>query len=190
MDVEFLGSFTRSNLPPEKYPEVCIIGRSNVGKSSFINTMTGRRKLAKTSSTPGKTRTINMFLCDRKFVMVDLPGFGYASASRAERKRWTRDIEHYIENRGALEAVILLVDLRHFPMPIDADAIEWLESLGKPFLVLMTKADKVKQSELARRKADISGLMDTKPVESIRFSAKTGLGKKEVWHWMRKTLSV
>ena len=121
---------------------------------------------------------------------VDLPGFGYASASRAERKRWTRDIEHYIENRGALEAVILLVDLRHFPMPIDADAIEWLESLGKPFLVLMTKADKVKQSELARRKADISGLMDTKPVESIRFSAKTGLGKKEVWHWMRKTLSV
>jgi GTP-binding protein len=189
MEVEFLGSFSRYNLPPGKYPEVCIIGRSNVGKSSFINTIVGRRNLAKISSTPGKTRSINMFLCEQRFVLVDLPGFGYASVPRAERKRWTKDVEHYIENREALEAVVLLVDIRHFPLPIDADAVLWLESLGKPFLVVMTKADKVKRGELARRKADMTGLSDGKAVESIRFSAKTGLGKKEVWHWMARTLS-
>lgn len=189
MEVEFLGSFTRSSLPREQYPEVCIIGRSNVGKSSFINTMVGRRNLARISSTPGKTRTINMFLCERKFVLVDLPGFGYASAPRAERRRWTKDIEHYIETRETLEAVILLVDTRHFPMAVDVDAVRWLESLGKPFLVVMTKADKVKRSELARREADISGLLDPKSVESTRFSARTGLGKKEVWQWIGRTLS-
>lgn len=189
MEVEFLGSFTRSNLPPESYPEVCVIGRSNVGKSSFINTMVTRKKLAKTSSTPGKTRTINMFLCEGKFVLVDLPGFGYASAPRAERERWRRDIEHYMETRGALEAIVLLVDMRHFPMPVDAEAIEWLESLGKPFLVVLTKADKLKSSELARRKADIDGLVGGKAVESIRFSAKTGLGKREVWQWISRSLN-
>lgn len=168
---------------------MCVIGRSNVGKSSFINTMVGRRNLAKISSTPGKTRSINMFLCEQRFVLVDLPGFGYASVPRAERGRWTKDVEHYIETRGTLEAVVLLVDIRHFPMPIDAHAVQWLESLDIPFVVVMTKADKVKRSELARLKADMTGLSDGKAVESIRFSAKTGLGKKEVWHWMEKTLS-
>jgi GTP-binding protein len=189
MEVEFLGSFSRFNLPPEKYPEVCIIGRSNVGKSSFINAMVGRRNLARISSTPGKTRSINMFLCERKFVLVDLPGFGYAGVPRAERRRWTGDVEHYIEHRRTLDAVVLLVDIRHFPMPIDAEAVRWLESLGKPFVVVMTKADKVRRGQLARLRADISGLSGGMAVESIRFSAKTGLGKKEVWHWMARTLS-
>ncbi len=188
MDVEFLGSFTRSNLPLENYPEVCIIGRSNVGKSSFINKMVGRRNIARISSTPGKTRTINMFLCENKFVLVDLPGFGYAGVSRSERKRWAGDIEHYIETRKTLEAVILLVDLRHFPLEIDVDAIEWLKSLDKAFIVVMTKADKVKMGDLARRKADIYGLLEEKTLDSIRFSAKTGLGRKEVWHWITRTL--
>jgi GTP-binding protein len=190
MDVEFLGSFTRANLPVEKYPEVCVMGRSNVGKSSFINAIVGRRKMAKTSSTPGKTRTINMFLCDGAFVLVDLPGFGYASVSRDERRRWTRDIETYIESRKALRAAVLLVDLRHFPLELDTEAIEWLRSTGLPFLVVMTKADKVKRAELARREADIYGLMSGKEVECVRFSAKTGLGKKEVWQWLQKNLKV
>ena len=188
MEVEFLGSFTRANLPAEKYPEVCVIGRSNVGKSSFINKMVGRKGIAKISSTPGKTRTINMFLCENKFILVDLPGFGYASVSRAERQRWTRDIEHYIASRKTLKAVLLLVDLRHFPLDIDAEAIEWLQSVDKPFMVVMTKADKVKMGDLARRKADIDGLIREKTLDSIRFSAKTGLGRKEVWHWITRTL--
>jgi GTP-binding protein len=188
MEVEFLGSYTRATLPAEQYPEVCVIGRSNVGKSSFINKMVGRKGIAKVSSTPGKTRTINLFLCEKKFILTDLPGFGYASASRAERKRWTGDIEHYIQTRGTLEAVILLVDLRHFPLRIDVDAIEWLDSLEKPFMVVMTKADKVKMGDLARRKADIDGLTREKKLDSIRFSSKTGLGRKEVWHWITRTL--
>jgi GTP-binding protein len=189
MEVEFLGSFTRSNLPPGAHPEICVMGRSNVGKSSFINRLVGRKSLAKTSARPGKTRTINMFLTDGRLALVDLPGFGYSSASRAERERWIRDIEYYIRNRSALRAAILLVDIRHFPLPVDAEAIRWLESLGKPFLVVMTKADKLKRSELAGRSADISGILNGKPVESIRFSAKTGIGKKEVWHWIEKTLT-
>jgi len=189
MEVEFLGSFTRSNLPAERRPELCVIGRSNVGKSSFINTMVGRKNIAKTSSTPGKTRTINMFLLEGRFVLVDLPGFGYASAPKAERKRWTEDIENYIKVRSTLKAVILLVDMRHFPVAIDLDAIEWLEALGKPFLIVLTKADKLKRGELARREADIYGLVGGKAVESIRFSAKTGLGKKEVWNWIKKSLN-
>jgi len=189
MEVEFLGSFTRSNLPPERYPEVCVIGRSNVGKSSFINTMVGRKSIAKTSATPGKTRTLNMFLCEGGFVLVDLPGFGYASAPRAERERWTRDIEEYVRVRSTLKAVVLLVDMRHFPVAIDTDAIEWLEALGKPFLLVLTKADKLKRGELAKREADIYGLVGGKAVESIRFSAKTGLGKKEVWNWIRRSLN-
>ena len=188
MEVEFLGSFTRANLPPEKHPEVCIIGRSNVGKSSFLNKMVGRKGIARISSTPGKTRSINMFLCDNRFVLVELPGFGYASVSRDERRRWTRDIEHYMVGRKTLRAVLLLVDLRHFPLESDAEAIEWLESLDKPFMVVMTKADKVKMGDLARRKAVIDRLIREKNLDSIRFSAKTGLGRKEVWHWITQTL--
>ncbi len=189
MEVEFLGSFTRSNLPAGEYPEVCIIGRSNVGKSSFINKLVGRRNLARTSSTPGKTRTINMYVCDRRLVLVDLPGFGYAGVPQAERRRWAADIEHYIRSRETLQAVILLGDMRHFPLAIDIDAVEWLEALGKPFLLVLTKADKVKASGLARRQADIDGLIGGKAIESIRFSAKTGLGKKEVWNWIMRSLN-
>jgi GTP-binding protein len=189
MEVEFLGSFTRANLPPERYPELCVIGRSNVGKSSFINTIVGRKSIAKTSSTPGKTRTINMFIVGGKFVLVDLPGFGYASVPRAERKRWTKDIEEYMRTRNTLKAIILLVDMRHFPVTLDVEAIEWLEALGKPYLIVLTKADKLKRSELAKREADIYGLVGGKAVESIRFSAKTGLGKKEVWNWITRSLN-
>jgi len=188
MEIEYLGSFTRHNLPPEKRPEICVMGRSNVGKSSFINTILGRRNIARTSTTPGKTRTINMFRLEAGFVLVDLPGFGYASVPRGERKRWAGDIEHYMRTRGSLKAAVLLVDARHFPMEADTEAIEWLRALGIPFLLVMTKVDKLKSSDLARLKTDMTGLSDAKGLESIRFSAKTGLGKKEVWHWITKTL--
>ena len=151
--------------------------------------MLGRRAVAKVSSKPGKTRTLNLFLCARSLVLADLPGFGYAKASKSEQRRWAGDVESYFAVRDSLRAVILLVDTRHFPMPADLDAIDWFAALGKPVLVVLTKADKVKRSDLNRRKADIAGILKGKHVEFAVFSAKTAMGKKDVWTWIRETAS-
>jgi GTP-binding protein len=188
MDVEFLGSFTHATLPEHSYPEIAVGGRSNVGKSSFINTLISRRGVAHVSSKPGKTRTINLYLCSRRFVLADLPGYGFSRASKAEQARWTRDIEAYLENRANLKAVVLLADGRHPPMKIDTEAIGWLSTLELPFLLVFTKVDKLKRSEIRRRQADIAGMCADQPVESAWFSAKTGLGKKEVWSWIERIL--
>jgi GTP-binding protein len=189
MDVEFLGGFTSESLPDATYPEVAVAGRSNVGKSSFINTVLARRSIARVSSTPGKTRTVNLYLCNRAFVLADLPGYGYSKAPRVEKARWTRDVELYLTGRSSLRGIVLIADIRHFPMPIDREAIEWFSSLGRPILVVLTKADKLRQRELKARQADISGILRKKAIEYVLFSAKTNLGKKEVSGWIRKTAS-
>jgi GTP-binding protein len=188
MDVQFLGSFTAKTLPAPEYPEVAIGGRSNVGKSSFLNAMTGRRGMARVSSKPGMTRTINFFLCRGDMILVDLPGYGYSRASRSEQARWARDIEFYLDGRENLKGLVLLGDLRHFPAGGDADALEWFVDLGLPLLVVLTKSDKLKAGEASRRTAQISGDLKGKPVEFVVFSAKTGQGKKEVWRWIEKTM--
>jgi GTP-binding protein len=184
MNVEFLGSFTRASLPPESYPEIAVGGRSNVGKSAFINTLLGRHGIAHVSSKPGKTRTLNLFLCERRFILVDLPGYGYARASRKEKARWAGDVDWYLTGRESLKALILLVDIRHFPMDIDIKAIDWLSSLGRPILVVMTKADKISRSEAGQRRIDIGGFEMPELVEFVVFSARSGLGKEEVRNWM------
>jgi GTP-binding protein len=188
MDVEFLGSFAGTSLPDHPYPEIAVGGRSNVGKSSFINTILARRRIAHVSSTPGKTRTLNFYLCDRRFVLADLPGYGYSRASRAEQARWTRDIDAYIAKRDNLKAMVLLVDGRHAPMKVDTEAIDWLSALDLPFLVVLTKMDKLRPAEIRRRQADIAGMCEGQQVESVLFSAKTALGKKEVWSWIEQRL--
>jgi len=187
MNVEFLGSFTSDTLPAESYPEVAVAGRSNVGKSSFINTVLMRRNIARVSSTPGKTRTVNLYLCDGTYVLADLPGYGYSKAPKTEKARWTRDVDAYLTKRANLKGIVLLVDIRHFPMLIDREAIDWFSSLGRPLLIVFTKADKLKRSELSRRESDISGICKEKRIEYAVFSAKTNLGKKEVSGWIRKT---
>lgn len=188
MDVEFLGSFTGTSLPDYPYPEIAVGGRSNVGKSSFINTILARRSIAHVSSRPGKTRTLNLYLCGRRFVLADLPGYGYSRASKAEQARWTRDVEAYIANRENLKAMVLLVDGRHAPMKADIEAIDWLSALELPFLVVLTKMDKLKRAEIRRRQADIAGMCGKQQVESALFSAKTALGKKEIWSWIERML--
>jgi GTP-binding protein len=188
MEVEFLGSFTSTSVPDHPYPEIAIGGRSNVGKSSFINTILARKSIARVSSSPGKTRTLNLYLCNRQFVLTDLPGYGFSRASKVERARWTRDVEAYIANRESLRAMVLLVDGRHSPMKVDIEAIEWLSALDLPFLVVFTKMDKLKRAELRRRQADIAGMCERHHVESAVFSAKTALGKKEVWSWIERML--
>jgi GTP-binding protein len=187
MNVEFLGSFTSESLPDEAYPEVAVAGRSNVGKSSLINTVLTRRNIARVSSTPGKTRTVNLYLCDGTFVLADLPGYGYSKAPKTEKTRWTQDVEAYLTRRTSVRGIVLIADIRHFPMPIDREAIEWFSSLGRPILVVLTKADKLRRRELTQRESDISGILRKKGIEYALFSAKTNLGKKEVSGWIRKT---
>lgn len=188
MNVEFLGGFTSESLPTHPYPEVAVAGRSNVGKSSFINTLMARHKIARVSSRPGKTRTINLYLCNKSFVLADLPGYGFSRAPRTERGRWARDIEAYLTRRADLRAIVLIVDIRHFPMQIDLDALDWLSSLAKPVLAVFTKVDKLGREELGRRESDISGMCAQRRLEYAMFSAKTGVGKKDVWNWMEKAV--
>ncbi len=163
--------------PPPHFPEIAIVGRSNVGKSSLINAIFNRN-IAKVSSSPGKTRLINFFLLNDNIYFVDLPGYGYAAVSKAERQKWKRMIETYFQTRENLSLVIMLVDSRHEPTKLDIMMKEWLESLGIPYVVVATKADKLNQSEKAKAKKIIRrtlGLSDDFPVFLTSSKEKTGI---------------
>ncbi|WP_457626540.1 ribosome biogenesis GTP-binding protein YihA/YsxC [Persephonella sp.] len=166
--------------PPPHFPEIAVVGRSNVGKSSLINAIF-KRNIAKVSSSPGKTRLINFFLLNDRIYFVDLPGYGYAAVSKAERNRWKKMIETYFGTRENLSLVVMLVDSRHKPSNLDIMMKEWLESLGIPYIVVATKADKLNQSEKAKTKKIIRktlGLPEDFPV--FLTSSKEGTGIKEV----------
>jgi len=148
---EFMISNTQvSRCPSPDKPEFAFIGRSNVGKSSLINMLTQRKNLAKTSSTPGKTQTINHFLINKKWYLVDLPGYGYASVSKSTKEGWSVMIESYFRQRENLYCTFILVDSRIDPQQKDIEFINWLGGLGVPIAVVFTKIDKIKQSELAQ----------------------------------------
>lgn len=139
---QFIGSFNRlSELPQSEVPEFCFIGRSNVGKSSLINYLTGKNDLAKVSSTPGKTQSLNYFLINQTWHLVDLPGYGYAKRSKTLRESWEKTMYHYFEQREQLFNVFLLIDSRISPMKNDLEMVEWLGSRGIPFSLVYTKAD-------------------------------------------------
>ena len=153
---EFILSATSpSHFPDTSFPEIAFAGRSNVGKSSLLNKLLRRKNLAKTSSTPGKTRQINFFRVDDRFQLVDLPGYGYAKVSKTEREAWRELIEIYLMERSQLRLVISLIDVRHEPTRLDQDLLDWLESIQQPYAVVLTKADKVKAGLLARREAEL-----------------------------------
>ncbi len=140
----FVCSNTRvDKLPVANLPEYAFIGRSNVGKSSLINALTGQRHLAKTSQTPGKTQLINHFLINEDWYLVDLPGYGYAKVSKASRTAWEKFIRRYLLNRENLQCVFVLIDSRHEPQKIDLDFCYWLGENGIPFMLVFTKADKL-----------------------------------------------
>jgi GTP-binding protein len=150
---EFVTSSTDWRKCPETHkPEFAFIGRSNVGKSSLINMLVDRKKLAKTSSTPGKTQTVNHFLVNDQWYLVDLPGYGYASASRSARFEWGKMIEHYLKNRKNLFCTFILLDSRLKSQAIDIDFITWMGEHHLPLAILLTKSDKLKQQELAKSK--------------------------------------
>jgi GTP-binding protein len=189
MEVRFVGSYTSSSLPTPGLPEIAVGGRSNVGKSSFINCLIGRRGMARVSSTPGRTRTLNFFQCDDSFMLVDLPGYGYSKAPRGEQQRWARDVDVYLSARGTLRGVILIGDIRHFPTRSDMGALEWLGGLSRPVLVVLTKADKLGRGAVKGRISDISGMLSGISVQYQVFSSKTGQGRREVRSWIDKTVT-
>lgn len=184
---EFVTSaVTPAQYPADIGPEIAFVGRSNVGKSSLINTLLNRRGLAKTSSTPGKTRTINFFRVNGKLGFVDLPGYGYAQVSRAERAGWGPMVEQLFRTRPKLGGVIHLIDMRHPPTADDQQTRTWLLQWNRPLLVVATKVDKVGRPQRPKHvKQIVEGLNLHEDHTVTLFSAQTGEGREKIWEWMR-----
>jgi GTP-binding protein len=158
-----LGAVSVSTLPPPDVPEIAFAGRSNVGKSSLINALTGRRTLARTSNTPGRTREINFFNCSDRIRIVDLPGYGYASAPKDVVRRWTGLIKDYLRGRVNLARVFVLVDSRHGLKPGDLEILSMLDKSAVSYQAVLTKTDKLKPGELARRMAETATELSKRP---------------------------
>ncbi|WP_294950638.1 ribosome biogenesis GTP-binding protein YihA/YsxC [uncultured Eubacterium sp.] len=172
-----------AQLPPSVTPEITFSGRSNVGKSSLLNKLFNRKSLARVSSVPGKTVTINFYGVDNaKF--VDLPGYGYAKLSKQEKERFGELMEGYFHSERNIKLVVQLVDLRHKPSADDYAMLDFLKQMDIPVIVVSTKADKLKVKELERRKREITEELDMiEPDKIIPFSSKTGLGCDEIKMW-------
>lgn len=180
---EFITSvFKINDLPKHGMAEVILCGRSNVGKSSFINSLFNRKNLAKTSSTPGKTRSINYYLIDEKFYMVDLPGYGYAKASKTEREYWGKLISDFISKSPNIAYAFHLVDSRHKPTELDVQLNDLLRHKDIPYAVLLSKTDKLNQSELAKTKKETCEIFpELLPGENLlTYSSLKNTGRKEV----------
>lgn len=185
---EFLVSATRPEQFPEAgLPEVAFIGRSNVGKSTLLNALTGQRNLAYSSSTPGRTQAVNFFRVEERFLFVDLPGYGYARAPKSIKDSWQQLIEDYLLQRERLALSVLLLDARRGWMESDLQLKEWLEHHQRSYLVVATKVDKLNQRE---RNASQKSIRNAYPDgELIWFSGLTGQGVKEIWQAIWKTAS-
>ena len=176
--------------PPDNLPELALIGRSNVGKSSLINTLINRKSLARTSSQPGKTRTINFYQINESFYFVDLPGYGYAKVSQKEREKWGEMIEHYLTIRSNLQYVFLLIDFRHPPTQDDISMYEWLKYYEIPCAVVATKRDKVKSSQVQKNKKILKEKLQlTNEDKVFIFSSEDKSGKEELWEFIEGILS-
>ena len=175
---EFVSSFVDTkSLPDTGLPEIALVGRSNVGKSSLINKVVNRKNLAKSSSTPGKTRMLNYYIINSSFYMVDLPGYGFARVSKSERDKWGKLIEKYLSGRKQLRGVIQLLDIRHPPTENDIKMKQWLEHFEIPILLIATKTDKVSRNEKSKNLAMIRKSLNLQPDEMpIAFSAENGEG--------------
>jgi len=187
--------FTTSAVLQSQYPtdnriEIAFVGRSNVGKSSLINTITNRRKLVKVSGTPGKTKLVNFFLINKEFYFVDLPGYGYAKVSKVEKESWGKVIETYLVKREQLKKIVLLVDCRHKPTEDDIIMYKWIKYYNYDTVVVATKIDKLKKSEIQRNLKvikDTLGLQDNDQL--LTFSSLKKLGKEELLEVIEQTLT-
>jgi GTP-binding protein len=171
------------SFPKDRRPEIVFAGRSNVGKSSLINSLVGIKGLARTSSTPGRTQSINFFLINDEFYFVDLPGYGYAKTSKENRRAWGKLIEKYLAERQQLVLSILIVDARHEPSPLDLQMKSWLQHSGIPYLVVSTKVDKLSSNEKRKSRERAEQILETDRV--IPYSSLTGEGAKHIWNEIR-----
>lgn len=188
---EFVTSAVKpAQYPPPDYPEIGFAGRSNVGKSSLINTLVQRKRLVKTSSTPGRTQLINFFLINASIMMVDLPGYGYAKVPKSVQKQWGPMVEAYIDQRASLKAMVVLLDLRRTPPGVEEHSlIDWLRQYPIQVIPVLTKADKLsKTNQIKQRRAIAQSLSMTEDA-LLLFSAKTGLGKDALWQRLETVIT-
>jgi len=187
--------FVKSAVWPPQYPlatmpEIAFVGRSNVGKSSLMNTLVGRRKLAKTSNTPGRTQLINFFTVNGSISFVDLPGYGFAKVSQSIKKDWGDMMDAYLRERQNLAMVIFILDIRRDPSEDDLSLRDWLEHYRIPYISILTKADKLSNNQAIVRKKLIEKSLGTNvQKKTILFSAKTQKGKEELWQFLENHLS-
>lgn len=177
-----LSAANKSHYPQDSIPEIALAGRSNVGKSSFINTLLNRKNLARTSGKPGKTQLLNFFDIDGKLRFVDVPGYGYAKVSKSERAKWGKMIEEYLTSRDNLRAVVSLVDLRHDPSADDVQMYEFLKYYKIPVIVVATKADKIPRGKWNKHESAIKKKLNfDKSDDFIIFSSVNKAGLDEAW---------
>lgn len=182
-NVEMIGSFVRpEQFPEDGLPEFALAGRSNVGKSSFINRMIGRKAMARISSKPGKTQQLNFYKIEEQLYYVDVPGYGYAKVSKSERAAWGRMIEQYFMVREQLRAVVLIVDIRHNPTSDDCMMYDFLKHYNIPVIVVATKADKIPKGKWDKHKKIVRETLQMEKQDSlIVFSSEKGLGLEQAW---------
>ena len=188
--VEFVTSvYDLKRRPQERLPEIAVAGRSNVGKSSLLNCLFQRRKLAHTSKTPGKTKSINYYLVNNQFYLVDLPGYGYAKAPKSMQKQWADLMAEYLEDNPDLKGAVQLIDSRHGITPIDHQMIAYFQAINLPFAIAATKIDKLSSTKISQIKPDISRqLPGMHPDNIIPFSSKTRKGKDQLWNAIHQLL--
>ena len=177
-----ISAVSPAQYPDTQLPEIALAGRSNVGKSSFINTLINRKNLARTSSKPGKTQTLNFYLIENTVHFVDVPGYGYAKVSKTVREKWGKMIETYLASREQLRAVVSLVDLRHKPSEEDIQMYQFLKYYDIPVIVVATKADKIPRGKWNKHESIVKKALDFDNNDDfILFSSETKMGKEEAW---------
>ena len=182
LSAEFVTSAVKpAQYPPVKYPEMAFAGRSNVGKSSLINTLVNRKHLVKTSSTPGRTQLINFFNINNNLTFVDLPGYGYAKVPAAVRKNWGPMIETYLSTRKTLKGVVVIMDIRRIPRQEEHDLIDWLKYFSIAGILVLTKTDKLSKLKRLKQHIAIAEALAVVPDKLILFSAKSRQGKDTIW---------
>ncbi len=186
---EFVTSATKpSQYPPEGLPEIAFAGRSNVGKSSLINVLVNRKRLVKTSSTPGRTQLVNFFDINDYITFVDLPGYGYAKVPASVRKKWGPMIETYLSGRNTLKGVVVILDIRRTPREEEHNLIAWLGHYAIASILVLTKTDKLSKTKLAKQRAVVARSLALDAGDLILFSAKSRKGRENVWRAIERLL--
>ncbi len=180
----------KSQYPKNKLPQIVLAGKSNVGKSSFVNALINRKALARTSSAPGKTRQINFYNMDEKFYFVDLPGYGYSQMSKVEQKKVGDSIETYLRNSKNINLVILLVDIRHDPTANDKMMMDYIKSTGHRYIVVTSKADKIAKTKVQSYVDKIAEILDVDSDLIFAFSSETKFNREVLWEVLEESLAI